>query len=107
MNKLLFYTALACGLGASTNAQNVTVSRMYTNTFFGKFNVKIDAFNDTKGKPTLRYDVELPTNTYIGFGYKYGMIGGVDMVAFMAGTDNARVGDLWSLSENTPAFDAQ
>jgi hypothetical protein len=56
--------------------------------------------------PTLRYNIEMPTNTYIGFGYSWGMHG-VDMVAFMAGTDNARVKDLWALEENTPAFDAQ
>ena len=29
------------------------------------------------------------------------------MVAFLAGTDNARVNDLWSTEYSTPAFDTQ
>ena len=46
----------------------------------------------------------MPINTYIAFGYSWGMYD-VDMVAFMAGTDNLRVRDLWSVGEYTPDFD--
>ena len=76
----------------------------YETTFFEKFKVQIDAFNNTQGQPTIRYNVEMPINTYIAFGYSWGMYD-VDMVAFMAGTDNARVKDLWSIGEYTPEFD--
>ena len=78
-------------LGA-VHAQNTTLSStsLYETTLYDKFKVKIDAFNDNMGLPTLRYNIEMPTDTYIGFGYSWGMYG-VDMVAFMAGTDKARV----------------
>jgi len=46
----------------------------------------------------------MPIDTYIGFGYSWGMYG-VDMVAFMAGTDKARVKDLWSIGQYNPDFD--
>ena len=68
--------------------------------------MKIEAFNDTQNRPSIRYNVVLPVNTYVAFGYQWGMYG-VDMVSFIAGTDNkVRVNDLWAITEDTPAFDS-
>jgi hypothetical protein len=52
------------------------------NTFFGKYNVTFSVTKDAKGQPQLTYNVLMPANTYIAFGYGQSMRK-VDMVAFI------------------------
>jgi hypothetical protein len=52
---------------ASIKASNTTF--FYEHTFFSKFYAKIDAFKDAQGRPNIRYNIDMPENTYFAFSY--------------------------------------
>ena len=68
--------------------------------------MQIDVTKDAKGLPMLRYNVDMPSNAYIGFCYgddmKY-----TDMVAFLANTQTVQVQDLFGYGNSRPPKDTQ
>ena len=66
----------------------------------------MDVIQNANGLGLLRYTVDMPNNTYIGFCYGTSMFN-TDMVAFVSTTQMPAVGDLYSYSEDQPIFDRQ
>jgi hypothetical protein len=83
-----------------------TNSTVYETTFFGKFYARIDAFTNQQGKPMIRYNIDMPANSYIGFGYGKGH-DNVDMFALAADSDTVKVLDFYSYGWYKPAQDKQ
>ena len=78
----------------------------YEHTFFSKFYVKIDAFEDKLGRAYIRYNIDMPMNTYLAFGYGEGHHE-TDMVAWIAQSDGiVSVQDLFSYNDYKPPADA-
>ena len=80
------------------------ISSVYETTIYGKFYARIDALNNTQGKPMIRYNVDLPANSYIGFGYGKGH-DNIDMFAIAADSQSVRVADLFSYGWYKPDMD--
>ncbi len=66
----------------------------------------IDTLKNDQGKQIIRYNVDLPSNTYLGLGYGWGMKN-KDMFALIAGQTQVRVEDLFSFGEVQPIVDPQ
>lgn len=88
---------------ASIEASNTTL--FYEHTFFSKFYAKIDAFIDLKGRQNIRYNIDMPENTYFAFSYGQNHHN-VDMVSWIATSDKVTVIDLYSYNNYKPPTDA-
>ena len=103
MCAVLLAAATVSGQILGTNMQ--AEGNLFTTTLFSKFKVRLDVTKDAKGLPMLRYNVEMPSNTYIGFCYGTDMRN-TDMVAFLANTQTVQVQDLFAYGNSRPPKDS-
>ncbi len=80
-------------------------SQTYETSFWGRFFVKIDVTKNSEGNPIVRYNIDMPANTYFSFGYGKNMRN-VDMVVWLAGSSGVVVQDLYSYGDYTPDVDS-
>lgn len=85
-------------------ASEQVFANSFTITLFDDYNLTIDSIKNSQGKPMIRYQLDLPKESYLGIGYGTSMKG-VDMVAFVSSTSNPHVEDLYSQSESMPPND--
>ena len=80
-------------LTISTTSLKASINNLfYEDIFFSKFYVKIDAFKDVLGRPHIRYNIDMPENTYFAFSYGQNHHN-VDMVSWIATKDKVTVID--------------
>ena len=84
---------------------NAVPSQVYETSFWGKFYLKIDVTKNSQGSPILRYNIDMPANTYFSIGYGSTMRK-TDMIVWLAGSSGVVVQDLYSYGDYTPDVDS-
>lgn len=67
--------------------------------------MKIDVTKNSEGNTIVRYNIDMPANTYFSFCYGKNMRN-VDMVVWLAGSSGVVVQDLYSYGDYTPHVDS-
>ncbi len=91
-------------LGSSLLLSGFAQANNFNITLFNDFYLIIDSVNNAQGKPMIRYQLDMPKESYLGVGYGTSM-DKVDMVAFVSSASNPHVEDLFATSESRPPND--